>query len=195
MALQRPQFFFGAMSPYSWFSAERIEQLLPEASWHGIFLGGMFKSNGRISWGLTEGRDAGIADCDARAAAYGLGPIRWPQPWPTSDLLVARAMAYAQTRDMLKPFALSAMRLSFREGRGIGELDSVLDAGSQVGIDPSELETALDDPDVKQALRDETDAALAHGVFGVPTVIVDGELFWGDDHLQDAADTYKSISS
>jgi 2-hydroxychromene-2-carboxylate isomerase len=195
MALQMPQLFFGAMSPYSWFSAERIEELLPEASWHGIFLGGMFKSNGRTSWGLTDERDAGIADCDARAEVYGLGPIRWPDPWPTSDLLVARAMAYAQTREMLKPFALSAMRLTFREGRNIGELDSVLEAGSRVGIDPAELQGALDDPAVKDTLREETDAALAQGVFGVPTVIVDGELFWGDDRLQDAADAYRSISS
>ena len=195
MAVQRPRFFFGAMSPYSWFSAERIERLLPEASWHGIFLGGMFKSNRRVSWGLTEERDAGIADCDARAETYGLGPIRWPDPWPTNDLLVARAMAYANTRDLLKPFALSAMRLSFLEGRNIGELDSVLEAGSRVGIEPSELQGALKDPAVKHALREETDDALAHGVFGVPTVIVDGELFWGDDRLQDAADAYRSISS
>ena len=195
MAAHTPRFYFGAMSPYSWFSAERIEQLLPQASWHGIYLGGMFKSNGRTSWGLTDERDAGIADCDARAETYGLAPIQWPDPWPTSDLHVARAMAYANTRELLKPFALSAMRLSFREGRNIGELDSVLEAGRRVGIDPSELEAALHDPAVKDALREETDAALAQGVFGVPTVIVDGELYWGDDRLQDAADAYKSISS
>jgi 2-hydroxychromene-2-carboxylate isomerase len=195
MSAQTPRFYFGAMSPYSWFSAERIEQLLPQASWHGIYLGGMFKSNGRISWGLTDERDAGIADCDARAEVYGLGPIKWPDPWPTSDLHVARAMAYANTRELLKPFALSAMRLSFREGRNIGELDSVLEAGRRVGIEPAELQAALADPAVKDALREETDAALAQGVFGVPTVIVDGELFWGDDRLQDAADAYRSISS
>jgi 2-hydroxychromene-2-carboxylate isomerase len=190
MDTHTPQFFFGAMSPYSWFSAERIDQLLPNARWHGIFLGGMFKANGRISWGLTDERDAGIADCDARAELYGLGPIRWPEQWPTNDLLVARAMAYAQTRELLKPFALSAMRLTFREGANIGELDAVLEAGTRVGIDPAELEAALEDPAVKQALRDNTDHALAQGVFGVPTVVLDGELFWGDDRLQDAAHAY-----
>lgn len=194
MDTRTPQFFFGAMSPYSWFSAERIDQLLPHARWHGIFLGGMFKSNGRISWGLTDERNAGIADCDARADVYALGPIVWPEPWPTSDLLVARAMAYADRRGLLKPFALSAMRLTFREGANIGELHTVLEAGSRVGIDPAELETALDDPAVKQALREETDHALAQGVFGVPTVIVDGELFWGDDRLQDAARAHRGVA-
>jgi 2-hydroxychromene-2-carboxylate isomerase len=186
MAAQTPQFFFGAMSPYSWFSAERIEQLLPQARWRGIFLGGMFKSNGRVSWGLTDERDAGIADCDARADVYGLGPIQWPQPWPTNDLLVARAMAYAEQHGLLRPFALSAMRLTFREGANIGELDSVLEAGRRVGIDPAVLQAALADPEVKDALRKNTDEALALGVFGVPTVVVGGALFWGDDRLRDA---------
>ena len=195
MATTTPQFFFGAMSPYSWISAERIERLLPQARWRGIFLGGMFKSNGRVSWGLTEERDAGIADCEARAAKYGLGPIVWPEPWPTNDLHVARAMAYADMHGQLRPFALSAMRLSFLEGANIGELDSVLEAGRRIGIEPTVLDAALGEQAVKDALRQSTDDALAQGVFGVPTVIVDGELFWGDDRLQDAADAYRSISS
>ena len=85
------------MSPYSWFAAERIKQLLPEAQWRGVLAGAIFKANGRVSWGLTERRGEGIADCEARAAAHGLGPIRWPEPWPTSDLLIARAMAVDPT--------------------------------------------------------------------------------------------------
>src|SRR5271167_3339507 len=101
----RPLFFFGAMSPYSWFAAERIERLLPQAQWRGVLAGALFKANDRVSWGLTERRDQGIADCRARAAAHGLGPIHWPDPWPTSDLLVARAMAYAESRGMLERFS------------------------------------------------------------------------------------------
>jgi 2-hydroxychromene-2-carboxylate isomerase len=194
MAAPAPVFFFGAMSPYSWFAAERIERLLPQARWHGLFLGGMFKANGRVSWGLTEERAKGIADCDERAGAHGLGPIRWPDPWPTVDLHVARAMVYADARQVLKPFALSAMRLAFLEGEDIGSLATVLEAGRRVGIDSSELEGALQDPAVKQGLREANDQAIAMGVFGVPTVIVDGEIFWGDDRLRDATDAYRSVA-
>ena len=39
---------------------------------------------------------------------------------------------------------------------------------------------------MKAALRASTDSALTAGVFGVPTLLVDGELFWGDDRLEDA---------
>jgi 2-hydroxychromene-2-carboxylate isomerase len=191
-----PQFFFGAMSPYSWLAAERIEQLLPQAQWRALFLGGMFKSNGRISWGLTDQRQQGIADCDERARSYGLGPINWPDPWPTSDLLVARAMTFADSRGLLKPFALSAMRLTFRDGRDIGELDAVLEAARGAGIDPAVLETAIAQPEVKQALREVNDEAQAKGVFGVPTTVLpDGQLFWGDDRLEEAVDAYRDIQA
>jgi len=193
----RPLFFFGAMSPYSWFAAERIDQLLPQAQWRGVFAGALFKSNGRVSWGLTEHREAGIADCEARAAMHGLGPIRWPVPWPTSDLMIARAMTYAGSPRAgapggLRQFALAAMRLAFLEGADLGELDAVLEAGGRCGIETQALRDAIADPAIKDALRKTNDAALALGVFGVPTVAVGEQLFWGDDRLPDAVVAYAS---
>src|SRR5436190_24319875 len=175
------------MSPYSWFSAERIDDLLPGVEWHGIFLGGVFKATGRSSWGFGERRKEGMAECEKRAERYGLGPIRWPDPWPTNDLTVARAMACAAREGRLRPFALAAMRLAFLEGGELGDPDTVLEAGRRAGLEAAVLTDALSDPQIKAALRHETDAAVAQGVFGVPTVIVDGEAFWGDDRLGEAA--------
>jgi 2-hydroxychromene-2-carboxylate isomerase len=209
-----PSFFFGAMSPYSWFAAERIERLLPEARWHGVLTGAIFKRHGRISWGLTERRAAGIADCEQRAAHYGLGAIVWPEEWPTSDLLIARAMTFCEelavreqpTRAgraapheaprvgsgdrLLRRFALAAMRLAFLEGADLGEADAVVEGGRRAGIDERRLREALVEPRIKDALRVATEQALTAGVFGVPTVLVGDELFWGDDRLSDAAAAY-----
>jgi 2-hydroxychromene-2-carboxylate isomerase len=182
-----PRFFFGAMSPYSWFAAERIEQLLPDARWSGVLAGAIFKAGNRVSWGLTDRREAGIADCDARAALHGLGPIRWPEPWPTSDLLIARAMTHADAEGQLKPFSLAAMRLAFLEGADLGDRTAVLEAGRRAGIKETKLDRALDSEAIKLALRAVTDEALALGVFGVPSVVLSGELYWGDDELERAA--------
>ncbi len=187
-----PPFYFGAMSPYSWIAAERIERVLPSARWRGVLAGVVFTANGRTSWGLTNGRAEGQADCERRAAAHGLGAIHWPEQWPTSDLHAARAMVVAEGRGLLRPFALSAMRMAFLEGADLADPAVVLEAGGRVGLDRSELEAGLGDPVVKQALRDINDDALAAGVFGVPTVIVEGERFWGDDRLEDAADAYRA---
>jgi 2-hydroxychromene-2-carboxylate isomerase len=192
--MPQPQFFFGAMSPYSWFAAERIEAVLADARWRGVLAGAVFKANGRVSWGTTDRRAAGISDCEARAAERGLGPMRWPQPWPTSDLLVARAMAFAELDGRLKCFALEAMRLCFLEGADLAELDSVLEAARRSGIGDGELECGLAEQATKEALRRTTDEALALGVIGVPTVTVGEELFWGDDRLEEAADAHARLA-
>jgi 2-hydroxychromene-2-carboxylate isomerase len=180
------EFFFGAMSPYSWFAAERIDSLLPAAQWRPVYAGGLFRANERTSWGLGETRQAGIAECEARAAAYGLGKIRWPQPWPTNDVTVARAMVFAQRVGLLKPFALAAMRLAFLEGGELGELAAVLRAGERAGIEASTLEAAVAQPAIKEGLRCAHRHAISLGVFGVPTVVVGDAVFWGDDRLDEA---------
>jgi 2-hydroxychromene-2-carboxylate isomerase len=202
-----PSFYFGVMSPYSWFAAERIERVLPQARWRGVLAGVVFKENQRTSWGLTERREQGIADCELRAAEHGLGPIVWPEPWPTSDLLAGRAMAFCAQREreatstsaepgvgeggLLKAFALAAMRMAFLEGVDLQELDAVIEAGRRSKLDEHELHEALNDQQVKDELRAITGEAVAAGVFGVPTVLVGEQLFWGDDRLQDAADAYR----
>jgi 2-hydroxychromene-2-carboxylate isomerase len=186
MAAPPPLFFLGAMSPYSWFAAERIGTLLPDAQWVPVFAGALFRANDRGTWGLTERRDAGIADCNSRAAAHGLGPIVWPDPWPTNDVVVARAMAYADREGCLEPFALAAMRLAFLEGGDLGDLSVVQTAGERVGLDPERLAQSAQDPEIKDAVRANHDRAMSLGVFGVPTVVVDGQTFWGDDRLTEA---------
>jgi 2-hydroxychromene-2-carboxylate isomerase len=193
--MEEPRFFLGAMSPYSWFAAERIERVLPNARWRGVFAGALFKANDRVSWGITDRRSEGIADCNRRAAEHGLGPIQWPELWPTNDLLVARGMIYAERGGLLKPFALTAMRLCFLEGADLGEQQVVLEAGERIGLSRTELEHALKDDSVKEGLRDANEEALAAGVFGVPTVVVDDELYWGDDRLIEAAEAYGSPTS
>lgn len=186
--MSEPLFFFGAMSPYSWFAAERIDGLVPDAGWKPLFAGGLFRANDRSSWGLGENRAAGIADCEARARQHGLGPIVWPEPWPTNDILIARAMAFADREGELRRFALEAMRAAFLEGGDLEQPAVIETAARRSALDPSQMAEALTSPEIKDAVRQIHDEAMSHGVFGVPTVVVDGRIFWGDDQLQAAAD-------
>jgi 2-hydroxychromene-2-carboxylate isomerase len=187
MAEQQPVFYFAAMSPYSWLAAERIGTVLPGARWEPLFAGGLFRAAGRKSWGLDERREEQIEECDRRAGEYGLGPISWPQPWPTNDVHVARAMTYAQGLGRLEAFALGAMRAAFREGADLERGEVLVRIGAAEGISEAGLRDALADPVVKQQLREKTDGAHELGVIGVPTVLVGEELFWGDDRLEEAA--------
>jgi 2-hydroxychromene-2-carboxylate isomerase len=183
------------MSPYSWFAAERIGDLIPDARWRPVFAGALFRANGRSTWGLGDRRQAGIADCEARAAGHGLGPITWPEPWPTNDVLVARAMTFAEREGALRQFTLTAMRVAFLEGGDLGEQRVIDTVARRVGLDPRALAREIGRQEVKDALRGSNDEALSLGVFGVPTVVVGAELFWGDDRLGQAAAAAANVST
>jgi 2-hydroxychromene-2-carboxylate isomerase len=183
-------FYFDLGSPFAYLTAERLGEHLPEpVAWQPVLLGGIFKLNGRSSWALgdAERRQAGIAEVQRRAHAYGLPPLRWPDPWPADYLFAMRLATYAFQAGRGREFALEAFRAAFREGLDIGVPEHALDAAAAAGIDRETAVAAVGEPTVKAALRAATDAAHERGVFGVPTLAVGEELFWGDDRLLDAA--------
>jgi 2-hydroxychromene-2-carboxylate isomerase len=184
----RPVFYFDVGSPFVYLAAERVEQMLGvDPVWQPVLLGGLFKATGRSSWarGDLDRRDAGMRDIEERAARYGLPPMRWPDAWPGDYLTAMRAATWAANHGAAKAFALAATRRAFAEGRDLSLADEVLAAARAAGLDANPDDFA--DPAIKLALREATDAAQARGVFGVPTVAVGDELFWGDDRLDEAA--------
>ncbi|HSZ12602.1 MAG TPA: DsbA family protein [Solirubrobacteraceae bacterium] len=183
-------FYFDLGSPYAYLAAERLGAVLPEPVWwQPLSLGGLFKLNGRSSWALGDHqrRQAGMAEVERRARGYGLAPVRWPDPWPGNYLMAMRAATFAFSAGRGREFTLEAFRDAFARGRDLGVAAHVLAASERAGLDPAEVEAATQDPQVKLALRAATEAAHELGMIGVPTVAVDGELFWGDDRLGDAA--------
>ena len=64
-----------------------------------------------------------------------------------------------------------------------------------MGLDRQQLEQGIDDPQIKRALRVATEAAHELGVFGVPTIAIDDELFWGGDRLEDAAAHLRTVTA
>lgn len=77
---------------------------------------------------------------------------------------------------------------AWAKGRDISELQVLQQSLLESGLDAQALLDKTQDEHVKRALRKATDAALHAGVFGVPTLAVDGELFWGEDQFGFIAD-------
>jgi 2-hydroxychromene-2-carboxylate isomerase len=147
-----------------------------------VLLGGLFASTGRSSWGEGPDRDAGMAEVERRARERGLPPVRWPEPWPNNGLRVMRAAVYGGV-----PFARAAFRVHFVSGVALSDEEGIFLAADSAGLDPKAVLAATQEQEVKDALRANTDRALQAGVSGVPTVVVDGTTFWGDDELERAA--------
>jgi 2-hydroxychromene-2-carboxylate isomerase len=127
-----------------------------------------------------------MAEVEQRARRYGLGPVRWPEPWPSNYLYAMRAATFAFGAGQGRAFTLAAFRHAFTAGHDLAIPEHVLQAAAQAGLDPRAVDEATRDPEIKMALRTATDAAHALGVFGVPTIAVDGEVFWGDDRVGEA---------
>jgi 2-hydroxychromene-2-carboxylate isomerase len=189
VASEPPIFYYDTNSPYAYLAAQRIQELIPEAVWRPVAFGIMLREQGRTPWSLGPERGAGMAEIERRAAERGLPPLAWPEGWPreTWSFNPLRAAVVAEEEGRLVPFTLECYRRMFVEGRSLAELSDVLDAASGAGLDPSDVEARIGTAAVKERLRAYTDEALDRGVTGVPTVAVDGELFWGDDRLDDAA--------
>jgi 2-hydroxychromene-2-carboxylate isomerase len=188
-------FYFDVGSPYAYLTAERLSTLLPEpVEWRPVLLGGLFRLTGRSSWALGDyrRRQAGMADIERRARAYGLPPLRWPDPWPADYLVAMRAVTYAFSIGRGRELARRCFRDAFEHGIELGLRAHVLEAGRRERI---ELDGALEDPAIKAALRAATDAAHERGVFGVPTIAIGDELFWGDDRLEDAAAHLRRVAA
>ena len=188
----RPVFYFDLGSPYAYFAAERIATAFEKAGaeqpeWQPILLGGLFKRFGRSSWGQGPDREAGMRECERRAQAYGLPAIRWPEPWPGDMLTAMRAATFAKQLGRTMSFSLAAFRQAFAAGRDLSVADNVYIAAASSELHPRALETAIASAGVKGELRAATDAAGDRGVFGVPSVVVGDEVFWGDERLDEAA--------
>lgn len=186
-----PVFYFDLGSPYAYLTAERISGLFTEAEleqpeWQPILLGGLFQRFGRDSWANGPGRAEGIAEVERRAAAYGLPPLAWPEPWPGNTLVAMRAATFAKQTGRTVSFALAAFRQAFAAGRDLTEPDNVLVAAAACELHPRAVEKAVNTDGVKGALREATDRAAELGVVGVPSLVVGGEVFWGDDKLEEA---------
>jgi 2-hydroxychromene-2-carboxylate isomerase len=187
----RAVFFYDLGSPYAYLTAERIGALFAEAGaeqpeWQPILLGGLFKRFERGSWALTDEREAGLAEVERRASAYGLPAVRWPDPFPGNTLFAMRVATFAKQGGRAVAFSLAAFRQAFAAGRDLSIEDNVLIAAAAAELHPRAVLKGARTEAVKSALREATDRAGDLGVRGVPSVVVGERVFWGDDRLEEA---------
>lgn len=180
---------FDLGSPYAYLAVDRAERVLgAPVELEPVLLGGIFRLRGSGSWSQTPAREERIAELEARAARYGLPPLRWPPGWPGDGLTAMRAATWARREGLGEPFARAAFGHAFARGEDIHGPEALAAIAAEVGLDGAALPAAVADPEIKAALRATTDAAWEAGVRGVPTLrSPGGRLYYGDDRLEEAA--------
>ncbi len=125
-------------------------------------------------------------DIERRAAKYDL-PISVPAPYPLEHLGLANQVALLGFREGWgRDYVVQTYQHWFQDGHPSGSEPNLSESLRHVGQDPERVLNLARSMEIEQALLKETEAAKAIGVFGAPTFVVDGEVFWGDDRLDDA---------
>lgn len=180
-------------SPYAYLAAERAGALLGGSpAFEPVLLGAIFAQRGYGSWSATPARDGRVAEIEARAARYGLPPLRWPSVWPADGLLAMRCATWAKQAGAIEGFARGVFRRQFAEGADISAPGVLRAAASEAGLDAEEMTRAAASTPIKNELRDATQLAWNRGVRGVPSLCVGERLFFGDDQLELAAEAMQS---
>jgi len=187
---EQPVFYYDVSSPYAYLAACRVDDVLPaRPEWRPIAFGVIVQATGKVPWSFKEDRDENFNEIATRAAERGLPPVKYPHGWPveTYSLTPLRAAMLAADQEQLRALSHRLFKAMFVDGRHLADTDAVLDAAEQAGMDREEVRHGVGRAEVKDQLRRQTEDAQAEGVTGVPTVAVDGQLFWGDDRLEAAA--------
>lgn len=109
-----------------------------------------------------------------------------PPAHPFNPLLALRIAGDPSLGAELQGRVISALfDATWGGGPGVGDPATITQVLRRAGLDGAGLVAGASKPEAKARLRSATEAALRARVFGVPTMIVDGELFWGDDSIDD----------
>jgi len=179
------EFYFDPISPYSWLAARQCGRLDLKARLdvRPVLFAGLLAAHGNKGPAeLPAKRAYTMRDVMRGASALGL-PMRGPPTHPFNPLRALRMCVALDDSDQRRRFALALLAAVWEQGLDVTDDAVLAQVAAGCDLDGKELLDRAGDPAIKRRLADATEAAIAAGVFGVPTFRVDSELFWGADRI------------
>lgn len=182
-------FYWDFGSPASYLAHTQLPRIAREAGAtlvsQPMLLGGVFQATGNRSpvEVPAKGRYT-LLDFTRFARRYGVPFVLNPH-FPIHTLALMRGAVGLQMREdpRFDAYVDAMFRAIWVDGRPMGDPAEVASVLAGIGIDAAEFGALVADETVKEALKRRTQAAVERGVFGAPTMFVDGEMFWGQDRL------------
>jgi 2-hydroxychromene-2-carboxylate isomerase len=186
------EFWFEFGSNYSYLAVMRIENAAERhgvrIAWKPFLLGPIFKSFGWETSPFLMQKEKGEyvwKDMIRQCRKYGL-PWTRPSTFPRIAVLPMRVAVIGADEPWMGEYCRRIMLLNFSSDRDINSSEAVGEVLAQLDLPAAELLRDAQAEQNKQRLREQTEAARAKGIFGAPTFFVCGEMFWGNDRLDDA---------
>ena len=131
-------------------------------------------------------------DIERRAVKYGIS-VRVPAPYPSIDTKLRDCVALLGMRE---GWGQSFVRASYTRWLQQGEArDGIVDIATsliKIGQGPERIVRKAGSPEILGLYDSESSQARELGIFGSPKFVVDHEIFWGDDHLEDAVSWHQT---
>lgn len=187
-------FWFDFASTYSYPAAMRVQAVASTAgvkvTFRPFLLGPIFKAQGWTTspFNLFPAKGRNMwRDLERICAELSLPPIRRPEPFPQNSILAARVALIALAHPWGEEFCRAVFSAEFADGQRIDDPETMAAVLSKLNVAPAAVLAAALADDNKARLRVQTEEAQKLGLFGAPSfTTADGELFWGNDRLEQA---------
>lgn len=186
------EFWFEFASTYSYPAAMRVEAAARAAGvplvWRPFLLGPIFGAQGwnDSPFNIYPAKGHYMwRDLERICDALGV-PLRRPSRFPRNSLLAARVALLGCDEAWGAAFVRGVYRANFGHDRDIADPATVRDLVAQAGADAEAVLATAQTPGNKDRLKRQTESAIARGIFGAPSFVSRGELFWGNDRLEAA---------
>ena len=183
------EFYFDFGSPTAYLAHKRLQQLRQQyefqLDYRPILLGGVFKATGNNSPVAIPAKGKYMLEHDLpRFAALYDVELNFNPHFPINTLNLMRGAIASQQQSYADNYLNSVFNAVWVEGKNMGDPEVVAEVLQAAGLDADSILAASQHPDVKASLIAITESAVARGVFGVPTLFIGQQMFFGQDRFQ-----------
>lgn len=190
------EFFFDVVSPTAYLAWTQfpgvIERTGAELVYRPFFLGGVMAATGNRPPATVEAKGRWMnADLTRYAKRYGATFVRNPT-FPMNTLAIMRAAITWKDRPDFESFLSTIFKAIWADQKAVADEAVLTQVLADAGFNTDEFWAAAKDPANKEALKANTDEAVARGVFGAPTFFVGDEMHFGQDRLEFVEEALKA---
>lgn len=181
-------FYYDFISPAAYLAHTQLPELCQrhdaQLNYKPMLLGGVFKATGTTPPATIPSKLAWVqADFARYAERYGV-PFQQNPHFIFNTVNAMRGAIWAQENGCIDAYNRVMYQAAWADAKDLGNKDVMAELLNNAGLDATAMLEAITQPDCKAALIQATEQAVSNGVFGAPTMIVNGELYFGQDRLE-----------
>ena len=189
------EFYFDFISPYSFLAYKKLKNLYYynkiDITYKPILLGGLHKLGGITAPAFNERKMKNMKnDCELVAFKNKI-EFSWNDKFPINTLQLMRGYLTIDDKSKNKFFDL-CFNCYWRDNIDLSNINNIKNILENCSIEKSTFFKEIENQKIKDKLKELTNDAFKKDIFGAPTFVVNGKIFWGQDRLDYALEEYNS---